>query len=98
MDLFGESWVNIIPTVHQMLGHAWELFLFNDGDSVANWSESPVESWNKYVRGYQSGIGSKARQTSIEENVHDIFRRMLISSHPVIASKQLLLGCVCSVF
>ena len=88
LDEKGESWVYIIPTVHRMLGHAWELFPMNDGDPVARWSESPVESWNKYVRSFQSGVGSKARQSSVEENIHDILRRMLICSHPVIASKR----------
>ena len=62
LDEKGESWVYIIPTVHQMLGHPWELFSMNDGDPVARWSESPLESWNKYVRSFQSGVGSKARQ------------------------------------
>ena len=83
----GESWVMIIPTFHQLCGHSWQLFERNNGSSIAKWSESPVESWNKYVRSFQSGPASRARQLSIKDNIHDIFRRMLIDSHPAIASK-----------
>ena len=84
----GESWINIIPSVHQMCAHAWELFSMNDSSSISKWSESPVESWNKHVRSFQSGTSSRAQQVSVKENIHDIFVRMLISSHPSIASKS----------
>ena len=84
----GESWINIIPSVHQMCAHAWELFSLNDSSNISKWSESPVESWNKHVRSFQSGTSSRAQQVSVKENIHDIFVRMLISSHPSIASKK----------
>ena len=71
-----------------MLAHSWELFQMNGGLPIAQWSESPVESWNKHVRSFQSGVAAKARQSSVKENIHDIFCRMLISSHPVIATKR----------
>ena len=42
----GESWVMIIPSVHQVCAHAGELFKINAGKSISIsvWSESPVES------------------------------------------------------
>ena len=84
----GESWINIIPSVHQFCAHCWELFTINDCLSIAKWSECPVESWNKHVRSFQSGTGSRSQQVSVKENIHDIFVRMLVSSHPSIASRR----------
>ena len=78
----------IIPSFHQMCAHSWEMFNWNEGRSISKWSESPVESWNKHVRSFQSGPAARSRQLSIKDNIHDIFRRMLISSHPEIASKR----------
>ena len=82
----GESWIMIIPSVHQVCAHAGELFEINAGKSISVWSESPVESWNKYVRAYQSGVSARARQSSIKNNLKDVITRMLIESHPKVAS------------
>lgn len=83
-----ESWIMIVPTVHTLFAHSWELFTINSGASIAKWSESPLESWNKYVRAFQSGVSSRARQCSIKANIHDIFKRMLINSNPLVASRK----------
>ena len=64
------------------------MFKWNDGHSIAVWSESPLESWNKHVRSFQSGAAARSRQLSIRDNIHDILRRMLIMSHPEIASRR----------
>lgn len=93
LDHLGRSWIMIIPSYHQMCAHSWEMFQWNDGRSIAKWSESPVESWNKHVRAFQSGPSARARQLSIKDNIHDIFRRMLIKSHPEIASKRPRASC-----
>ena len=58
------------------------------GHSIAKWSENLVESWNKHVWSFQSGPAARSCQLSIKDNIQDIFRRMLIMSHPVIASKR----------
>ena len=84
----GESWIYISPSVHQTCAHAWELFDLNNGRAISIWSETPVESWNKYVRSYQSGVGAKARQHSIKDNLRDVLSRMLIESHPKVASAK----------
>ena len=88
LDETGKSWIMIIPSFHQMCAHSWEMFDWNNGQSIAKWSEGPVESWNKHVRAFQSGPASRARQLSIKDNIHDIFRRMLIVSHPEIATRR----------
>ena len=84
----GQPWVMIIPTFHQLCAHSWQFFSMNNGSSIAKWSESPVESWNKFVRSFQSGPAARSRQLSLKDNTYDIFRRMLIVSHPEIASKR----------
>lgn len=88
LDDKGLSWVMIIPTFHQMSAHSWELFQWNGSQSISRWSESPLESWNKHVRSFQSGPAARSRQLSIKDNIRDVFRRMLITSHPEIASKR----------
>ena len=60
----------------------------NNGYPIAKWSENPIESWNKHVCAYRSGPAIRARQCSNKSNISDIFRRMLIQSHPKIASKS----------
>ena len=82
----GESWIIIIPSVHQVCAHAGDLFEINAGKSISVWSESPVESWNKYVRAYQSGVSARAHQSSIKNNLKDVITRMLIELHPKVAS------------
>lgn len=93
LDENGNSWIMIIPTIHQLCAHSWEMFQLNQGKSIAMWSENPLESWNKHVRSFQSGPAARARQMSVKTNIYDIFRRMLITSHPIIASKRLRPFC-----
>ena len=88
LDENGQPWVVITNSVHQLCAHSWELFELNNGSSISKWSESPLEAWNKHVRSFKSGTSSRSRQTSIRANLHDIFRRMLITSHPAISSKR----------
>ena len=38
----------------------------NNGSSITKWSESPVESWNKFVRSFQSGPAAISRQLSLK--------------------------------
>lgn len=38
------------------------------------------------VRAYQSGVSARARQSSIKNNLKDVITRMLIESHPKVAS------------
>ena len=84
----GESWVMIIPTVHQTCAHSWEMFQMNGGKCIAKWSENPLESWNKSVRAFQSSVAARARQNSMRNNINDILTRMLIMSNPEITTKK----------
>ena len=78
-------WVRITPSVHQMLAHNWELFEITEGAPIAVWSECAVEAWNKHVRNFRCGAGCRARQNSVENNISDIFVRMLVTSAPAVA-------------
>ena len=84
----GESWIYTIPSVHQVCAHAGELFEMNLGKAISVWSENPVESWNKFVWAYQSGVAAKVRQSSIKDNLRDVIACMLIESHPKVASMK----------
>ena len=55
--------------------------------------EQSSESWNKYIKAYKSGTSCKARQMSLQINTHDIYCRLMIRTHPIIASKKRLLQC-----
>ena len=82
-------WVYFSPSVHQMSAHSWELFQMNGYKPVSKWSEQGSEAWNKYIRAWKSGKSSRSRQYSIKDNIYDVFRRMLITTHPSIASQRL---------
>ena len=86
-------WAVIGPSVHQICAHAWELFQENDGDSICQWSEAPVEAWHKYLRAFKSGVSCRARQCSVEENLLDVFTRMLDMTHPKVCSYIAELVC-----
>ena len=76
-----------------MCAHSWELFEMINGKPIAAYAEQLGEAWNKHIRAYKSGHGSRACQCSICLNTLDIFTRMLEQSHPVIASKKKILEC-----
>ena len=84
-------WVQMSPSVHQMLAHNWELVDILEGKPIAVWSESGLEAWNKHVRNFRSGAGCRARQNSVQNNIHDIFVRMLVTSSPVISKARSML-------
>ena len=92
-------WVYILQTVHSMCGHSWELFQLNGGASIAVYSEQSSEAWNKHIRAYKSGAAAKARQTSVQTNLLDIFNRIMLRMHPLIVSHKRQLVCSrCSKF
>ena len=81
------------PSVHQMCAHSWELFAMTGGRPIALYAEQSGEAWNKHIRAYKSGPSARARQCSIKLNTLDIFTRMLVQSHPIVASKRQVLKC-----
>ena len=64
-----------------------------NGAPIAVFSEQGSEAWNKHMRAYKSGPAARARQTSIEENLQDIFQRTMIKTHPKVASKKRQVTC-----
>ena len=81
------------PSVHSMCGHNPELFTITKGAPIAIYSEQGSEAWNKHIRSYKSGPAARARQTSIQDNILDIYNRMMIQTHPQIASRKRQVEC-----
>ena len=86
-------WAMISPSVHSMCAHNPELFEITGGSPIAVYSEQGSEAWNKHIRAFKSGPAMRARQTSIQENIHDIFNRMMLKTHPKIASRKRQVQC-----
>ena len=86
-------WAMLSPSVHSMCGHNPELFIITQGAPIAIYSEQGSEAWNKHIRSYKSGPAARARQTSVQENILDIFNRMMVRTHPKIASRKRQLEC-----
>ena len=86
-------WAYLPPTVHSMCGHNWELFQITNGAPIAIYSEQGSEAWNKHIRAYKSGPAARARQTSIKENLQDIFQRIMIQTDPRVASRKRQVVC-----
>ena len=86
-------WAMLSASVNSMCGHNPELSEVNQVRPIAIYAEQGSEAWNKYIRAYKSGPAARARQTSIQENILDIFNRMMIKSHPTIASRKRQLQC-----
>ena len=95
MIFFKQSfpWAMITPSVHQMCAHSWELFVMTEGSPIAVYSEQSGECWNKFICAYKSGMSCKARQMSVQVNTKDIFTRIMIRTHPEIASRKRVLKC-----
>ena len=75
-------WGNISPTLHKLLAHAPEIIsTFNDGHGLEHLSEEGLEASNKYIRRYRDRL---ARKFSFEENLRDIFVRMISHSDPIL--------------
>ena len=92
VDSNGNAWVSINPSLHAMCAHSWELFQICSGP-ISQYSEQAQEHWNKFVSQYKSGPGARARQHSVKVNLTDIFARMIIMTHPVVASKRRQILC-----
>ncbi|KAI6661186.1 Dna-mediated transposase [Oopsacas minuta] len=75
-------WANVSPTLHKLLAHASEIIsTFNDGHGLENLSEEGLEASNKYIRRYRDRL---ARKFSFEENLKDVFVRLISHSDPML--------------
>ncbi|CAL4224804.1 unnamed protein product [Meganyctiphanes norvegica] len=92
----GNAWILINPSLHSMCAHSWQLYQICSS-SISVYSEQAQEHWNKFVASFKSGVGARARQHSVKVNLLDIFSRMLIMTHPVVATKHREIKCsVCN--
>ena len=59
-------------------------------NNISKWSESLIETFNKYIRVFKSGVSARASQSSHKENIQGVFTRMSDMTHPVFwtSSKQ----------
>ena len=75
-------WANITPTLHKVLAHAPEIIItFNNGKGLEQLSEEGLEASNKLIRRYRERLSLKF---CFEDNIRDVFTRMLCQSDPVI--------------
>ncbi|KAI6651416.1 hypothetical protein LOD99_5223 [Oopsacas minuta] len=75
-------WANVSPTLHKLLAHAPEIIsTFNDGHGLEKLSEEGLEASNKYIRRYRDRL---ARKFSFEENLKDVFVRLISHSDPML--------------
>ena len=81
----------ISPCIHEMCPF---MGIVRDNKWETNrYAEQSDEAWNKHIRTYKSRPASRARQCSIRLITLDIFTRMLVQTHPIIASKKRIKQC-----
>ncbi|KAI6651099.1 hypothetical protein LOD99_5449 [Oopsacas minuta] len=84
-------WVNITPTLHQLLAYSEEILReMNFGYELKCFSEEGSEACNKLIRKYMEHL---ARKTSFEDNVIDIFLRLSFESDPVLMKSRSTVVC-----
>ncbi|KAI6647763.1 Dna-mediated transposase [Oopsacas minuta] len=78
------SWGHVTPTLHKLLAHAPQIIAdHNDWFGLEALSEEGLESCNKLVRRYRERL---SRKFSFEDNVKDVFVRLISQSDPILAS------------
>ena len=74
--------ISITPSLHKLSAHSSkQIRNFNDGYGMKKLSEECIESVNKHVRRYREKL---ARKTPFQDNINDIFVRLLTQSAPVL--------------
>ena len=74
-------WANVTPTLHKVLAHSCELMTrYNEERGMKVYSEEGLESCNKHIRRYRELL---ARKTNFEDNIRDVFVRLLCQSNYV---------------
>ena len=77
-------WANISPTVHKVLAHTPQVINeYNDGFGLENLSEEGLEASNKLIRRYRERL---SRKFCFEDELSDIFIRLLSQSDPILGS------------
>ena len=45
-----------------------------------------MEAWDKYMRAFNSGVLCRARQSAVDDNLQDVFTRMLDMIYPKVVN------------
>ena len=87
-------WVGITPTLHRVLAHSEEILKdLNFGQGLTCFSEEETcqaEACNKLIRKYRENL---ARKCSFEDNVVNIFVKLVSESDPVLNQFRSKLVC-----
>ena len=67
-----KRWINVSPTLHMLLAHAWELIEINGKYGLGEYSETGLENNNKFLRYFREHL---ARKCSQETNLEDCLNR-----------------------
>ena len=88
MILLDLPWAQISPTLHKLLAHASTLITeFDEGRGLEAVSEEGIDACNKQVRRCRTSF----TKFSYEENVHDIFMRLISQSdHILLLNRKIL--------
>ena len=76
-------WVSVTECLHDVLGHSPEAIEINDGCGLGRFTEQGSEACNKDIRRFSEVA---ARHTSLDDNIFDVMRRLMIRSDPVVLS------------
>lgn len=82
LNSFGNGntqWLNLSPTLHSFLAHAWELIEVNGKQSLGHLSESGLEANNKFLRNFRI---NKSRKRNEKVCLEDTLTRMWNKSCP----------------
>ena len=83
-------WINISPTLHALLAHAWELIAANEDKGLGAYTESGLEHNNKFLRFYRQFLSRKNNHYS---NLSDCLTRLWLQSDPGIRAAAPLVRC-----
>ena len=79
------KWINISPTLHMTLAHAWEIIDMNNTYGLGDYSESGLEHNHKFLRFFRSCL---ARKYSQEANLKDCINRFWLKSDPGVRNNR----------
>ena len=83
-------WASITPTLHKILAHSAQLIdEYNGGRGMKSFSEEGLEACHKYIRRFREQL---ARKTSFEDNIKDVFIRLLAQSDVFSLSQRKIIG------
>jgi hypothetical protein len=77
-------WAQISPTVHQAIGHSWELIALNDFHGLSMLSDAGIEALNKVLRYVKKNL---VRKIADAENITDALNRLWAMSSPVFVDR-----------